>query len=149
MTMTQQAPRRSNGCLWGCLALLLLFFLPVILAGGYGAWFLGQGFRNDPVLRTVAELTRKDGLAHRVLGDNIQVTGIGGNAFSFVPGLGSHVDYEVVIAGSRATGTLDVEADTSRGRVEIRSMVLTLPNGGRYDLLQDRVLTEPSGALSI
>ncbi len=149
MTMTQPAPRRSNGCLWGCLALLLLFFLPVIVAGGYGAWFLWQGFRNDPVLRTVAELTRKDGLAHRVLGDDIHVTGIGGNAFSFVPGLGSHVDYEVVIAGSRATGTLDVEADTSRGRVEIRSMILILPNGGRYDLLQDRILTEPSGALSI
>ena len=121
----------------------------MIAAGGYGAWFLWQGFRNDPVLRTVAELTRKDGLAHRVLGDDIHVTGVEGNAFSFMPGLGSHVDYEVVVAGSRATGTLDVEADTSRGRVEIRSLVLTLPNGGRYDLLQNRILNEPSGALSI
>jgi hypothetical protein len=149
MTMTQPAPRRSNGCLWGCLALLLVFFLPVVLAGGYGAWFLWQGFRNDPVLRTVAELTRKDGLARRVLGDGIHVTGVAGNAFSFVPGLGSHIDYEVAIAGSRATGVLDVEADTARGRVEIRTLILTLPDGARYDLLKDHVLPEPNGSVSI
>jgi hypothetical protein len=149
MTMTQQAPRRSHGCVWGCLAILLVLFLPAIVAGGYGAWFLWQGFRNDPVLRTVAELTRKDGLAHRVLGDGIHVTGVAGNAFSFVPGLGSHVDYEVAIAGDRAAGILDVEADTSHGKVEVRSLILTLPNGGRYDLLKDRVLTEPSGSVSI
>ncbi|HEY4274274.1 MAG TPA: cytochrome c oxidase assembly factor Coa1 family protein [Rhizomicrobium sp.] len=150
MSLTQQTPpRRSHGCLWGCLAVLLIFFLPVVLAGGYGTWFLWQGFRNDPVLRTVAQLTRKDGLARRVLGDGIHVTGVGGNAFSFVPGQGSHADYEVAIAGDRAAGVLDVESDTSSGKIEIRSMTLTLPDGGRYDLLHDRVLTEPSGSVSI
>jgi hypothetical protein len=82
MTMTQQAPRRSNGCLWGCLAVLAIIFLPLIAAGGYGAWFLYQGFRHDPVLRTVAELARRDGLAHQVLGDGIHITGVEGNAFS-------------------------------------------------------------------
>src|SRR6185312_13836505 len=70
MAMTQQqAPRRSNGCLWGCLAVLAFIFLPLIAAGGYGAWFLYQGFRHDPVLCTVTELARRDGLAHQILGD--------------------------------------------------------------------------------
>ena len=149
MTVTQQAPRRSNGCLWGCLAVLAFIFLPVMLAGGYGAWFLYQGFRHDPVLRTVTELTRRDGLAHQILGDDIQVTGVAGNAFSFMPGLGGHSSYEVTIEGDKTSGTLDVEADTPHGQVEIRSMILTTPDGGRYDLLHNVVLTEPSGSESI
>lgn len=149
MTVTQQTPRRSNGCLWGCLAVLAFIFLPVILAGGYGAWFLYQGFRHDPVLVAVTELTRHDGLAHQVLGDDIAVTGVAGNAFSFVPGLGSRSSYEVTVEGDKASGTLDVEAATPHGRVEIRSMILTTPNGGRYDLLHNTVLTEPSGSESI
>ena len=147
--MSEHAPRRGDGCLWGCLAVLAILALPMVAAGGYGAWFLYQGFRHDPVLRTVAELARRDGLAHQVLGDDIHVTGVEGNAFSFVPGLGTHTDYEVAIAGDKASGILDIESDTSRGRVEIRSMILTLPNGGRYDLLHNMVLTEPSGATAI
>jgi hypothetical protein len=142
-------PRRSNGCLWGCLAVIAVIALPFILAGGYGAWFLYQGFRDDPVLQTVTVLLRRDGLAHQVLGDDIHVTGMDGNAFSFVPGLGSRSDYEVTLTGDKASGTLDVEADTSHGRVEIKSMVLTVPRGGRYDLLHNKVLAEPEGSVSI
>ena len=149
MTVTQQTPRRSNGCLWGCLAVLAFILLPAILAGSYGAWFLYQGFRHDPVLRAVTELTRHDGLAHQVLGDDIAVTGVAGNAFAFTPGFGSRTSYEVTIEGDKASGTLDVEAATPHGRVEIRSMILTTPNGGRYDLLHNVVLTEPSGSSSI
>lgn len=154
MTVTERpqnahAPRRTNGCLWGCLAVLAFIFLPVILAGGYGAWFLYQGFRNDPVLRAVTELTRRDGLAHQVLGNDIEVTGVEGNAFSFAPGFGSRTSYEVTVEGDKASGILDVEAATRHGRVEIRSMILTTPSGGRYDLLHNVVLTEPSGATSI
>ena len=140
-----QAPRRSNGCLWGCLAVIAVVALPFILAGGYGAWFLYQGFRHDPVLRTVTMLLRRDGLAHQVLGDDIRVSGIEGNAFSFVPGLGTHTDYEVTLSGDKASGTLDVEADTSHGRIDIKSMILTMPHGGRYDLLRNLVLQQPRG----
>jgi hypothetical protein len=149
MTVTQQTPRRSNGCLWGCLAVLAFIFLPVMVAGGYGAWFLYQGFRHDPVLRTVTELTRRDGLAHQILGDDIEVTGVTGNAFSFVPNIGSRADYQVTVEGDKASGTLDVEADTAHGQVNIRSMILTTPNGGRYDLLHNVVLTEPTDSTSI
>jgi|SRR5579871_1892788 len=143
--ISQPAPRRSNGCLWGCLAVMAVILLPFVAAGGYGAWFLYQGFRNDPVLRTVTTVLRRDGLAHQVLGDDIHVTGIEGNAFSFVPGMGTHTDYEATLTGDKASGTLDVEADTSHGRVDIKSMILTMPNGGRYDLLRNLVLQQPRG----
>jgi len=142
-TTPEPAPRRSNGCLWGCLAVLAIVFLPLLIAGGYGAWFIYQGFKHDPVLRTVTIVLRQDGLAHRVLGNDIHVTGVQGNAFSFVPGLGSQTDYEVTLSGDKASGTLDVEADTSHGRVDLKSMILTVPHGGRYDLLRKVVLQQP------
>ena len=40
------APKRGNGCLWGCLIAVLLLSLPFILAGGYGAWFLWDGYNS-------------------------------------------------------------------------------------------------------
>ena len=69
--------------------------------------------------------------------------------FSFAPGFGSRTSYEVTVEGHKASGILHVEAATRHGRVEIRSMILTTPTGGRYDLLHNVVLTEPSGSTSI
>jgi len=46
--------KRGNGCLWGCLILMLIFLLPPVLLGGYGAWFLYDGFRHSPARRAVA-----------------------------------------------------------------------------------------------
>ena len=46
-------PKRGNGCLWGCLILVLLLVIPPVLLGGYGAWFLYDGYKRSPVLRLV------------------------------------------------------------------------------------------------
>jgi hypothetical protein len=137
-------PRSSPGCLKGCLFALALLLLPVALVGAYGGWFLWQGFRHDPVLGAVSELVRHDGMAETVLGRDIEVTGIEGNAFSFVPGLGSRSDYVVTLRGSKAEGRLAIDATVRRGRVHIDSMILTGPDGERYDLLH-HVVTPPSG----
>ena len=48
---------RSNGCLWGCMGVLLIVALPLIVSWGYGAWFLYRGFRDSPMMRTAIELT--------------------------------------------------------------------------------------------
>ena len=144
-TAPDPAPRRSNGCLWAFLAVVALIALPFIFAGGYSAWYLHQGFRHDPVLRAVTALLRQEGLAHQVLGNDIRVTGVEASTQSFIPGLGAHIEYEVTLAGDKANGTLDVEADTSHDRVDIKSMILTLPYGGRYDLLRNVVLQRPRG----
>ena len=65
---------RNNGCLWGCLILLLILCLPPVLLGGYGAWFLYDGYKRNPVLRVVGELVREDGMARQVLGPGAEVT---------------------------------------------------------------------------
>ena len=147
--MTENARPRSHGCLWGCLAILMLLFLPILLAGGYGTWFLWQGFRHDPVLRAVTQLVRRDGLAHQLLGDDVHVAGVFGNAFSYMPGMGSHSDYDVRLEGSKGEGTLEVEAETQGGRVNITTMVLTTSGGGHYDLLHNQISAPGNGGTSI
>ena len=60
-TVSPPPPReRGNGCLWGCLILLLILAVPPALIGGYGSWFLWQGYRRDPVLRLVGEMVREE-----------------------------------------------------------------------------------------
>jgi hypothetical protein len=126
---------RSNGCLWGCMGVLLVVALPLVVMWGYGAWFLYSGFRESPMMRTAIELTQHDGLAQRVLGAPIAVEGVEGNAFSFVPGVGARNAYVLRLTGSRASGTLSVNAHTEGAKAKIDAMVLTGPDGQRYDLL--------------
>jgi len=101
------------------------------------------------VLRTVTELVRRDGLTHQVLGDDVHVAGVYGNAFSYVPGMGGHSDYEVRLEGSKGEGMLEVEAETRGGHVNVTTMILTASDGGRYDLLHNQILTPKNGATAI
>ena len=143
MTLASPAPpppRRSNGCLWGCLGLVLIMVLPFVLAGAYGAWFLYEGFRHDPVLRAASELVRDDGMAHLALGNDIQVTGVEGNAFSFTPGIGASNSYVVDLTGDKGEGRLAVTAHTVGAQVKLDTAILIGPDGRRYDLIAHAVL---------
>ena len=134
------APSRpGTGCLKGCLFALLLFLAPVALVGASGAWFLWQGFRHDPVLMAVGEMVRRDGYAQALLGGNIHITGVEGNFRSFVPGWGAHGDYVLGVEGTKASGTLAVDAEIENGKVHVNSMTLTGPDGERYDLMHHKV----------
>ncbi len=138
--------RRGNGCLWGCLILLLIFLLPPVLLGGYGAWFLYDGYRNNPVLRVVGELVRQDGMAQQVLGAGAVVTGVEGNVFSWVPGRASD-DYQVLLEGPKGEGHLAVSAHHSTfGAPTLDSAILTGPDGRRYDLLKHQPLPDDGTA---
>jgi len=143
----QQPQKRGNGCLWGCLIVMLIFALPPVLLGGYGAWFLYQGFHQNPVLRVVGELVRDDGLARQVLGPDAVVTGVEGNVFSWMPGKASD-SYEVLLEGPKGEGHLAVTThQPSFGPPTLDSAILTGPDGRRYDLIKHRQLlgdrTEP------
>ena len=137
--------RSGLGCLKGCLLALGLILLPVVLVGGYGAWFVWQGFRHDPTLIAVGELVRRDGMAEAVLGDDIRITGVTGNAFSFVPGIGSRSAFVVSLAGSKASGTLAVQSHMENGRARIDAMILSGPDGTRYDLMHHGITPMPGG----
>jgi len=132
-------PRRSNGCLWGCLILALIVILPPALLGGYGAWFLYDGFRRSPVLGVVNELVREDGMAQQVLGRDAVVTSVDGNVFSWMPGKTSHA-YEVTLEGPKGEGHLAVTSHTGINGLKLDSAILTGPDGRRYDLIKHQEL---------
>lgn len=129
-------PRRSNGCLWGCLIVILIPFLSALLIGGYTSWFLNYGYRRDPVLRLVGELVREDGTAQAVLGEPITIAGLEGNYFSWMPGSSRHA-YAVTLEGPRGEGHLAVTSHQDVGGPRLDSAILIGPDGRRYDLLQD------------
>jgi len=140
---TQQTyPPRNNGCLWGCLILLLILCLPPVLLGGYGAWFLYDGYKRNPVLRVVGELVREDGMAQQVLGRGAEVTAVEGNFFSWIPDrLGNNFD--MVLEGPKGEGRLSVRSHhTAFGPPILDSAILTGPDGRRYDLLKHQRLPD-------
>jgi hypothetical protein len=133
--------KRGNGCLWGCLILFLILSLPPILAGGYGAWFLYDGYKHIPVLRVVGELVRSDGMAQQAMGAGAVVTGVEGNVFSWMPGLVSN-GYEVTLEGPKGEGHLAVTSHTGAAGLKLDSAILTGPDGRRYDLLKHQQLPD-------
>jgi Cytochrome oxidase complex assembly protein 1 len=133
---------RGNGCLWGCLILALILITPPILLGGYGAWFLYDGYRRNPVVRMVGELVRSDGMAQQALGTGAVITGVEGNAFTWVPGRISG-DYHVTLQGPKGEGHLIVRSHhSSQGPPSLDSAILTGPDGRRYDLLKHQQLPD-------
>lgn len=134
-----QPQKRGNGCLWGCLIAVLLLALPFIFAGGFGAWFLWDGYKRDPALRVVGEMVRKDGMARQVLGNNITITGVESNIFSWMPG-GTSNAYEMTLEGSKGEGRLSVTTHSGAAAPVLDSAILTGPDGRRYDLLKRQQL---------
>jgi hypothetical protein len=126
---------RGNGCLWGCLGVAAIVALPFLFAWGYGAWFLWHGFRESPMARAAIEMVRRDGLAQRVLGRPITVTGVEGNSFAFGTGIGARNAYVLRLQGPRGSGRLSVTSHGEGARARIDAMELTGPDGQKYDLL--------------
>ena len=134
-----QAPRR-HGCLTGCLIVLLIVTVPPILAAGYGAWYLWEGYRHNPAYRLAADLVSRDGMTADVLGPGAVITGVDGNVFSWMPGIASD-SYVVTLEGPKGEGRLAItEHHSEFGPPHLDGAVLTGPDGRRYDLLTHQQL---------
>jgi len=135
-----QYPPRRNGCLTGCLIVLLIVTVPPLLAAGYGAWYLWEGYRHNPAYRLAVDLTRHDGMAQQVLGEDPVITGVEGNVFSWMPGLASD-SYDVALEGPKGEGHLAItEHHSEFGAPVLDSAILTGPDGRRYDLMKHQEL---------
>ena len=98
------------------------------------------GFRENPLMRTAIEMAQRDGLAQQVLGGDVAVEGVTSNMFAFMPGVGARNAYELQLSGPKGRGTLAVTASGQGAKSKIDSMILTGPDGRRYDLLHDTAL---------
>ena len=135
-------PRRSHGCLWGCLGVVLL---AAVLGGGamlWSGWYVTQGFKSDPALVNVLAVVNTNRTAHDVLGDNIQVLDVESERVAAI--LGQHREktatYTAQLQGSKGRGELHVTLHATGGAMKVVSMILTGPDGTRYNLT-DNTLT--------
>jgi hypothetical protein len=141
----EPVPRRSHGCLLGCLGSLAVV---AAIAGGlivYGGWFFAQGFKSDRNLNIAMAALRTNPVAHAVLGDGIAIESMESETFSAVTGKGKTVSYTVKLRGNRAEGQLHVMLHSAGGDMKIVSMVLTGPDNERYNLTASQ--TQPSSSI--
>jgi hypothetical protein len=124
----------------GCLILVLIVTVPPILAAGYGAWYLWEGYRHYPAYRLAADLVRRDGMTQQVLGPSPVITGVEGNVFSWMPGLAAE-GFDVTLEGPKGEGHLAIiEHHSGSGPPQLDGAILTGPDGRRYDLLKHQEL---------
>ena len=134
MQQQQPQPRRSNGCLWGCLGTLAALALITVGMFTFGAWHFFKLLDNDANLQLVMRTVTSDPRAEAVLGGNIKRLDVEMHTYSYATGKGSTATYVVRLAGSKGQGELKADLDTSTNPPKIKLMVLTGPDGREYYL---------------
>ena len=131
-----QPPRRkSGGCLWGCLGVVLIVLLVFGGLFGFGAWFLHRNIENDSRLQTIMAIVRNNPRAQAVLGSDIRIAGIESRTFVMATGAGKTASYTVRLVGSRGEGVLEAKLDLNHARPKVTSMVLTGSDGHPHTLV--------------
>lgn len=127
-------PRRSHGCLWGCLGAALLAIVVAGGAFGYLGWYLYSGFKSDATLQTVMRVVSGDQVARAVLGNDITVTNLESSSVN-ADLSGKTNSYVAHLKGSKAEGTLSATVVTPHGgKSAITTLLLTGPDGHQYNL---------------
>jgi hypothetical protein len=138
LTQTFNSPpeKKHHGCLWGCLAAIILIALPAAGLAGYGGWLLYHGLTGDSGTRAVVEALQDNGVAEAVLGRDIRLAGVESRAVAALSGQGVRGVYVLLLVGSKGKGTATVTADLSGTHIHIVRAILIGPHGMRYDLLR-------------
>ena len=121
--------RKSGGCLWGCLAVVVVVLLVFGGLFGFSAWFLNRNIENDSKLQTIMAIVRDDPRAEAVLGRHIHIQSVESRTFLMETGVGKTASYTLRLAGSRGEGTLEVNLDLNQAKTKVTSMVLTGADG--------------------
>lgn len=133
-------PKRGNGCLWGCLGLVVIIVLPIMGIAGYGSWLVYHSVTSDAGLRTVVKNLAGQGITKQVLGDQVHLVSVDGGALSGTAFSGEHALYILHLRGSKGDGTATVIADLSFAGIHVTSMILTGPDGTRYDIFRHTLI---------
>ena len=136
--------RGGHGCLWGCLIAVLIVVAMLVVGFGYMGWFVVNGFKDDATLKTVIQSVNANRTARSVLGDDIKVAGVSSVNINDTLGTGKHASYVVTVKGTKASGTLEATVDVAHGKTTIEILVLTGPDGHRYDLSDGPQTAPPS-----
>jgi len=127
-------PRSGHGCLWGCGIAAFIVVAALVGTFSYLGWYLYSGFKNDTTLKTVMTTVNADQTARAALGDNIVVTSVSSTSINSSTETGTTASYIAHVKGSRAEGTLEATVVTQHKVRRITILVLTGPDGRRYNL---------------
>ncbi len=134
----QQRPARRT--LWSVLGfgIIPLGIAGIVVAGAaiYFGYYMFFGYRSDPLLQTVMIAIQHSAAARPILGDNIAITGL---PFydSCTDASGQTARYDFSVRGSKGAAAVSAAVFVPDGRPEIKTIVLTSPDGHRYDLAGD------------
>ena len=133
----EEAPprRRRSGCLWGCLALVLIIVVGIGGFIGYGTWVLHRTIDNDSRLQTIMAIVRDDSRAAAVLGRNIKIVEVESHTFAMTTETGKTASYTLRLIGSDGEGVLKVDLDLNGGKTKVILMVLTGTDGHPHTLV--------------
>jgi hypothetical protein len=131
----QPPRRRSGGCLWGCLALVLIVVVGLGGVVGYSAWFLHKSFDNDSRIQTIMAIVRNDARAAAVLGRNIKIMEVESHTFAMTTESGKTASYRLRLVGSDGEGVLEVNLDLNHGKTKVTLMILTGSDGHPHTLV--------------
>ncbi len=123
-------PRRSHGCLYGCLIAAAIFLLAAIGGGSYVYYYLSHGVKDTPTVKAAIVRLNGDLAARALLGDNIAVTGATSFNASSDLATGSKEAYVVQVKGSKGEGAYTIEADTPKNG-DLHFDKLSLSAGGQ------------------
>ena len=128
-------PRRSNGCLWGCVGTLAAIVIIIGGVFGFGAWYFYRGFEQDPRLQTIMQTVRDDAIAKTVLGKNIKLLQVEVRTYDYSTGRGGTATYVLKLAGSEGQGDLKVNLDLKGAGAKVTLMILTDKDGRQHYLV--------------
>lgn len=131
----QMPPRRSNGCLWGCLGTLAVVAVIVLAVFGYGAWYFYNGFTADSNVQTVLAALKGDTRAEAVLGKNIKILSVSAHTYERSTGRGGTATYVLQVTGSEGDGEVKAELDISNDPAKITLLILTGKDGQAHYLV--------------
>ncbi len=128
----------SRGFIWGCLTPIIVVGIIVIVLAGYAGYYAFFAYKSDAAYQLVMADVQASATARGILGNDIQLSGFPGYSYSYSTETGHTANYHFTVKGSKAEG--QVEADlVYRGEQPIvRSLVLTGPDGLKYNLLTDK-----------
>ncbi len=130
-------PRRTHGCLWGCLALALVL---LVTGGGglyWGEWYVTQGVKADPSLQKAMNVVRSSGVARDLLGNNIQIESVDSEHFVSTLGKGKTATYTAMLKGTKGEATLHATLHSDGTGMKIVTIILTASDGSRYNITGD------------
>ena len=136
-----EAPKKqgwSRGFVWGCLTPIIAVGVIVIALAGYAGYYAFFAYKSDAAYQLVISDVQASATARELLGNDIQLSGFPGYSYSYSTETGHTANYHFAVKGSKAEGNVEADLVYQGERPIVRSLVLTGPNGLKYDLLTDK-----------